>query len=419
MDGELLSIGMSGRLLSTDDYTHPWAPRNLTRAVLDRLFPPIMENKVEFKHSCVFGQPGCGKTVLLNMLAQEARVRYGDDLNIIPCYAIRDALPYLNKKKAQLIIVDDAVSSANSRKPQQQADDVGDFYRIRHIYEERAKTSFGIVMTIWAAQRFKSLDVIFRNGNVLLFKTGATDPDDAALIRKYIGSDYYDRLCGIWDRIERSDDAAKTECVAYVPSAQLTGMFFGRLTPYSLHFVGAEHEEDPADEFFFGMESAVEEYKRKPRWKEKARVFELYHVRDMLQEDIGRKMDMKQSTVSEYISSMRQELARVSGLRYEAWKAGRLQRLGFDVDHRGGNGQADIIATDKDGRAKVYACKALYLKQKCRLSVEKELGPEIAEARRLGCPLVLSIYDLKARTELPEISVPVDRPPREIALAPA
>lgn len=412
------TVGMSGRPWRTEDFVHPWAPRDLSKAVLDRLFPPVMEHKVEFKHTCVFGQPGCGKTVLLNMLAEEAHRRYGKELNVVPTYAIRDALRYINDRRVQLIIVDDAVSSANSRKPQQQADDVGDFYRLRHIYEERAKTSYGIVMTIWAAQRFKSLDVIFRNGNVLLFKTGATDPDDAALIKKYIGGDYYDRLCDIWDRIERGDDTAKSECIAHIPSAELTGMFHGRLASYRLKFIGAE-EVDPEDDFSFSIESVLGEYKRKNGWKEPARAFELSHVKDLLQEDIAIRMGITQGAAGKQIARMRGELSRLAGTRYETWKAGRLQALGYEVDHRGGNGEPDIIALDpKTQQAKVVSCKALYLHRKARLPID-ELLPELREAKDRRCTLVLSVYDLKAKRELPEIFVPVDRPPKQVEVEPA
>jgi hypothetical protein len=411
-------LGLSGRAWRTEDFVHPWAPRNLTQTVLDRLFPPIREHKVEFKHTCVFGQPGCGKTVLLNMLAHEARRRYGEDLNIIPAYAIRDALRYINDRKVQLIIVDDAVSSANSRRPQQQADDVGDFYRIRHIFEERGKTSHGIVMTIWAAQRFKSLDVIFRNGNVLLFKTGATDPDDAQLIRKYIGQDYYERLCDIWDRIEQGDDSAKSECVAYIPSAELTGMFRGRLVPYSLSFIGDE-ADDPGDEFQFSIEAVLAEYRRKKEWRVPARSFEMAHVRDMLQEDIAARTGQAQNTISVQIGRMRGELSRVAGTRYENWKAGRMQAQGYTVDHRGGNGEPDLIATDvRTGRVKVVSCKALYLERITKLQLE-EVMPELREAKERRCPCILSVYDLKGRRELPEIFVPTDRPPSILIVDPS
>lgn len=410
-------IGMSGRPWLTNDFVRSWEPRNLTQTVIDRLFPPIRRNKVEFKHTCVFGQPGCGKTVLLNMLADEAKRRYGQELNLIPVYAMRDALRYIDERRVQMIIVDDAISSANSRKPQQQADDVGDFYRLRHIYEERAKTSYGIVMTIWAAQRFKSLDVIFRNGNVLLFKTGATDPEDARLIRKYIGDDYYERLCEIWDRIEQGDDAAKSDCIAHLPSAGRTGIFYGRLAPYHLKFKGGE-EVAPEDDFHFSVNDVLAQYKRKDAWKGPASAFELSHVRDMLQEDIAARMGIAQNTVSTQIARMRGELCRLAGERYERWKAGHLEARGYQVDHRGGNGQPDIIATDPEsGRTTVYSCKALYLHRKTKVSLG-EIMPELREAVDRRADLVLSVYDLKAGEELPDMLIPTNALPKAITVLP-
>lgn len=419
MDGSLESIGMSGELLNSENVLSYSSPTNLTKEVIDRIFPAIMTNKVEFKHICIFGEPGSGKTVLLNALADEAKRRYGSDLNLIPVYKIQDGIWYIDNRRVQFMIVDDAIGSANSRQPQKQAKDIGEFYRLRHIFEEKAKTDYGIVIIIWAAQRFKSLDNVFRNGTVLIFKTGATDPEDAKLIEKYIGSEYYDKLCEIWDRIGNGDDEAKGESIAFIPSAKRKGLFISQMTKYHLRFIGTEQNEstEPEDDFNFSVEATLEQYKKRPNWKEAAKVFELWRE-GKIQEDIAEKLNLPQSCISERIKRMRGELNRISGERYENWKANRLKTIGYDVDHQGGNGEPDIIITDKaSGQHKVVSCKALYLDRKLTLPIE-EIAPELRRAKELHSIVILSVYDLKAKSEIAEQLIDPDHPPKNLTITP-
>jgi hypothetical protein len=419
VDGGLESIGCSGDLLNSENVLNYSSPSNITRMVYDRIFPAIKTNKVEFKHICIFGQPGSGKTVLLNALASEAMRRYGGELNLIPTYAIKDAIWYINDKKVQFLIVDDAIGSANSRQPQKQAQDIGDFYRVRHIYEEKAKTSYGIVITIWAAQRFKSLDTVFRNGDVLIFKTGAADPDDAKIIEKYIGPEHYDQLCEIWDRIGSGDDDAKSESIAYVPAAKKTGTFIGKLSNYHLRFIGAENNEatEPEDDFSFSVEATLEAYKKRPDWKEAAKVFELWRE-GKIQEDIADKLGIDRSNISRWIKRMRGELSRVSGERYENWKANHLKNIGYEVDHQGRIGEPDIVIKDKaTNQYKVVSCKALYLDRRLTLPVE-EIAPEIRKAKELHAIVIVSVYDLKNKCEVAEQLIDPDHPPKNLTIEP-
>ena len=109
---------------------------------------------------------------------------------------------------------------------------------------------------------------------------------------------------------------------------------------------------------------------------------------------------------------------RLAGERYERWKAGRrLEAQGYQVDHRSGNGQPDIIATDPNGRVSVYSCKALYLYRRTTVSLG-EIMPELREAVDRHADLVLSVFDLKAGTELPDMIIPTNHLPKAITVLP-
>ena len=164
MEGGLISINMSGDLLSSERLFHPYSMPNLTRKALDAIFPAIPENAVRHRHVAIIGMMESGKSSLYNYLALEAKRRYGSELNIIPVYSIRKGMDLMNSRKVQFILVDDAVSQANSRQAMKQAQDVADFFQIRHRLEALSKERSGVVITAWATQRFKSLDPVFRQG---------------------------------------------------------------------------------------------------------------------------------------------------------------------------------------------------------------------------------------------------------------
>jgi hypothetical protein len=189
MDGTLLSAGVSGKLLTVEQIIHPWELPNLTGKTLGALFPSVPDHAVRHRHLVLFGMMESGKTSLMNFLAAEARRRYSyQDVNIIAAYSIRKAMDLINDKRVQLILIDDAIQEQNSRTSTKNAQDTADFYQIRHTYEAMAGERGGVVVTVWATQRFKSLDIVFRQGHILIFKTSAVDPEDDKLIRNYIGS---------------------------------------------------------------------------------------------------------------------------------------------------------------------------------------------------------------------------------------
>jgi len=222
--------------------------RNLTERVLATMFPPIPENCIRFRHIVLFGQPESGKTTMLRNLAEVAvhtyngqadeyqafRYIFGTDnrvVNIKAGYRLGDLLTHIDDRPVQLLIVDDAARCAHARRGMSDeiVEDIKDFYEIRHIFER--KRSNGIVIVIWSVQRFKSIDVTFRNGHVLLFKTAAIDPQDAAEIKNFVHDFGYGFLTKITEEIyENINDNAKSITAVRISWDEKRGIGYMRTT---------------------------------------------------------------------------------------------------------------------------------------------------------------------------------------------
>jgi len=426
MDGELLSLGLTGRMLTTEGIIHPYSLRNLTKKGWKLLFPAVPDhNAVRHRHLVMFGLPECGKTELLNSIAHQALRTYGKgNVNVIAVYQISDALDLIDRRPVQLLIVDDAVKGANSRKSMAQADDVADFYEVRHIFERKAETMAGVVITIWAAQRFKSLDIVFRNAHMIIFKTAAVDPSDQKEIQRYVPPFAYARLQKITQAIyEEADDSVKSESIAHFPFSGETGVFRHEMRPRILRFWDGKCVNNPGvkgeiQPFRWDLEAAVQRYMNDRAWRKEARAFYLHNTEHMKHELVAKdpKIKCSRAEVARLIQRFQGELSRVAGEEYELWKAAQLEDVGLQVRRRGGNGQPDILAEHPEGMRYVYSCKALTVKRKISLPIE-EIRPEVLEAQRSGRELILSVYNLASGAEK-EIRLDAKAPPAVIEIAP-
>jgi len=424
LDGELLPLRLSGELLRTESIIHAFSLRNLTKKGWKLLFPAIPDhNAVRHRHLVMFGLPECGKTELLNSIAHQALRTYGKgNVNIIAVYQISDALDLIDRRPVQLLIVDDAVKGANSRKSMAQADDVADFYEVRHIFERKAETMAGVVITIWAAQRFKSLDIVFRNAHMIIFKTAAVDPSDQKEIQRYVPPFAYTRLQKITQAIyEDADDSVKSESIAHFPFSDETGVFRHEMRPRILRFWDGKCVNNPGVKgeilpFKWDLEAAVQRYMNDRAWRKEARAFYLHNYEKLTLEQVGKdpKVKLDASNVSRAIGRFTGELSRVAGGEYELWKAAQLEQYGMSVRRRGGNGEPDILADHPEGMRYVYSCKALTIKRKISLPIE-EIRPEVLEAQRSGRELILSVYNLASGAER-EIRLDAKAPPAKIEL---
>ncbi|MDD3531662.1 MAG: hypothetical protein PHV99_03690 [Candidatus Pacebacteria bacterium] len=407
MEAELINNPLSRGLLTTSRVIHPYDLPNLTARTLDALFPAIPEAAVRHRHLLVTGLPESGKTTLLNFLARQAIKRYGrPKVNLIAVRKIADGLDLIDSRPVQLMFIDDAIRSANARLSAKQADDVGDFYEIRHIFEDRASTRSGVVITVWAAQRFKSLDIVFRNAHAIIFKTVAVDPADSKEIQKYVGPRAYDELRRITMEIYgNANDAIKSSAIVCLPFANKSGTFRYWMTTPILNFndnPGLEGSNmDALAPFFFNVGAVIEKYQKNRSWRKDARAYYLHRFEHMKLDEIAKDPHVRvdPSVVSRRIAKMRGELSRLAGEQYERWKAEQLRTRGYEVTLDGRTGQPDILAKHtQTGELRVYSCKCLEYTRKRMLPVQ-ELRPEIHKALELHAPLMLSVWNLADDSE--------------------
>lgn len=420
MDGALFAPGLTRGPLSTSRVYHPWALPSLTKQTYDALFPAIPEAAVRHRHLVLVGRMESGKSTALNAIAREALRRYDPrDVNLIAAYSTPDAIERINSQPVQLICIDDAVKEANSRTSGRQAEEIGDFFQIRHIYEERSQSQGGVVITIYATQRFKSLDLVYRDGTIIIFKTTPTDPDEKRFIMDYVGPAAFSELNHITDRIyHHADDLAKSQAVACFTSTGKVGTFRYAMGPKVLQF---DHNNPLAvigEQFTFTAASAVEQLRQMPAWKRRANIY-WDHIRPdapMDQDALAVKYKVSQATISRGISAVRGEISRLGGAEYEAWKAAQLTEQGYSITHDGSRGAPDIYGTDPHGAPIVISCKCMEFDRVQKMKLD-EVRPELHKAAELRTSVILSVYNLRDRREQ-EIRIDPTNPPAIIEIRP-
>lgn len=180
--------------------------------LLARYLVPPYDKKIRFRHLTIVGLPESGKTTLAMRIAEYVKKAFRKNVNLIYTRDLRVAIDSLNNDEYQLVIVDDAVRYQHSRRSMQHHDIVADFYEIRHIFEKQHEQ--GILSIIFLTQRFQSLDVVFRNAPIVIFKTVLTDPYDNKLIQKLVGAKLYRALEEITRKIYlEAKDSSKSYCV--------------------------------------------------------------------------------------------------------------------------------------------------------------------------------------------------------------
>ena len=209
MNGELLSLGLPSGMLTIDDLFPPaFREADITEEMLERFFPEL-PSSVIFRHGCIVGKPGCGKTELFKSRAKHALDKYGkENVNLVYTDDLRVAIARMDTRPVQYLIVDDASKRMSSRAVFEQREVLGTFNRLRHHYEDLGATK-GIVICEFGWQRWKDVDPGFRDGSSIIFKTGMTTSDEQAHIEDIIGPAYLGRLGWIWDQIDRGNNKIK------------------------------------------------------------------------------------------------------------------------------------------------------------------------------------------------------------------
>jgi hypothetical protein len=417
MNTDVLSIGINRRVLTSEGILHPWNMPNLTKMTEEMLFPPITDGIVFDRSLCVVAMKEAGKSSLVNALATRAVKIYGEAVNVVASYEIKTAIECMDPKPVQLLIVDDAISSQNSRKAMSNAEDVADFFRIRHIYEERFRKDTGIVITVFITQRWMGIDVGFRQAHAIIFKSVLVDKRDNQGIAEFMGPAAYAELKTISERIyQYRDQEAKSRCIAVLPFSDKSGHYnFQYVKPwirFRKSFDGVDGDPIPTetqrigecDVFTWDRMRFIKQLVKRPNWQDEANAYSAsldpkYHSRA----DAARAIGITPVTMTRHCQRIQGELARAAGADYEKFVCRQLNNEGWKCDHKGGNGEPDIVAVDPSGKAAIISCKCMDLQREYTMDLD-EIRPEMVYANAHKLPftsVMLSVYNLHTREQKP------------------
>lgn len=321
-----------------------WRPRDITEEVLSRMLPTLPKHMVRLQHVCIVGKPGSGKSELMKWLSWRACKQYGrDNVHIIYTDDLRVAIAVLDDRPVQLLLIDDAMQYASSRKIYEQADLVGEFQRLRHLAREASGRKSGLVLCIFSWQRYMDLDPAFRESPLTIFKTGLGGRDRIEL-QRMLGP-YTPHLYEIWDRIDRGDDSAKSTSIAHIAALVGTGKENGLFRSEMVRF--DDFPEMIRSAKFFG-EQAEPEIELDP-----AISAQLEQLRDTLGDHVVRcyeavesglsmrqaaeRLDIPYTTLRRYVISVREAL---EGAADHAGCKMEVSGLGGPVDRPAQNNRA-------------------------------------------------------------------------------
>lgn len=262
-------------------------------------------NQVAKASCCIVGGQGCGKSKLLEWRVAKAYRIYGrDKVHVIYTDDIRVALDLINDQPVQYIIIDDAMTYASSRQVYDQADIVKVYNRSRHVFEEKLQGKPGLILYDWAWQRFGELDPSFRQGDILIFKTGIAEPSEKKLITGFLGEWYTRVLWQIWDKMNRGNNAIKSRSVARISSLDPSigvGIYTSGLTDIRLPKM-VTHDEHFSD--YTEVEDILAKYREDAVWARRIECYEL-SMGGMKQMEIAEKLGVRQGYVSESVRKVR------------------------------------------------------------------------------------------------------------------
>jgi hypothetical protein len=276
----LLSFKSDGRILTPDELLGQIKDvRDITADANNRFFRPVPGGEqVILRHVCVVGKQGCGKTWMLNFMVWVAVTIYGkENCNIIYTDDPRVALELFDGRPVQIVIIDDATQNASSREIHKQIEILKSFNRSRHVYEEKNPGKAGIVFYLFGWQRWIELDPGFRDGHLLIFKTGMTGYQDRKDITDKLGESYHKVLDEIWDRIERGDNEVMKLSVARIASKRPedggVGLYVSDVAPWVLPKLIRSEEYFATDEAT--ADQILEQYRNKAHWSLRIECYEL------------------------------------------------------------------------------------------------------------------------------------------------
>jgi len=296
-------LGVTGELHDLDTMYRKGGPQDRTDEVNPRMFPKIPKgSQVVPVHINIVGKPGCGKSTLMNFLCWLAIKKYGvDKLNIVYTDDLNVCYDMINNKPVQLFFVDDATSNASSREIFEQKELAKTFNRQRHVFEGKLMGKPGVIITIFGWQRWKELDPAFRDGDIIIFKTGMAQESEKKIIEDFIGTYYTTVLDGIWDRIALQDNAAKSTSVVRISARSIwrggVGLYRhevkeNALPPFieSVKYFGAIEED---------IEGVLDKLARQEGWSTMVACYRKHVIDGKTQTEVAKELGVRQGYVSE------------------------------------------------------------------------------------------------------------------------
>jgi len=305
-----VSLGYAGAPLSMEEMFPTYHLTDITEEVNRRVFIAVPKgSQVEKSSVCIIGGQGSGKSVLLSYMYDLCRRCYGEDkVHCIYTDDIRVAMDALNDQPVQLVIIDDAMTNASSRQVFEQAEIIKVYNRSRHVYEEKLAGKPGLIIYIWAWQRFGELDPSFRQGDVLIFKTGIAEPSEKKLITQFVGPWYTKVLWQIWDKINRGNNQIKGTSVARIASLDETaGTGLYRSSPSTAELP----ELIPGEDYFRDTKTEdeiLDAERDKPGWDRKIDCYLLQRDGGLTQQEIADRLGVSQGFVSKAQGSVKKLL---------------------------------------------------------------------------------------------------------------
>lgn len=305
-------MGLPDEMYSMDTMYPTYNLRDITEEVDKRFFLKIPKRKGQVAKASmlVVGDQGCGKSAQLVYYYDKACKIYGrENINTIYTDDIRVALDKLNDKPVQLVIIDDAMTYASSREVFSQTEIIKVYNRSRHVYMERLNGREGLILYIWAWQRFGELDPAFRQGNILIFKSGIAEKRERAAIEGFLGKWYTRVLWQIWDTMSRGNNLVKNTSVARIASMdERLGVGLYK----SKYIERPDFPEIIESKDYFKDESSEDELleilKERPGWSTRVQYYIEYRDGDVTQQELADKYGVGQGRISDGISRVRNEL---------------------------------------------------------------------------------------------------------------
>lgn len=307
----------SGLLTMEDILPDTFRSRDITDEMHRRFFvdlPDEERHQIEWRHGCIVGKPGCGKSETFRARAEIAVEKYGrSNVNLIYTDDLRTALTMIDDAPVQYCIVDDASKCLSSRMVYEQAELLGVFNRLRHHFRDFIKSESGIFLCEFGWQRWNDLDPGFRDGTSLIFKTNMSSESERRSIQDFIGQRYMCVLDDIWDSMDRGVQTVKSYSVGRIGPKPIArggvGIYHLPMTDWDGFPAMVKSDDVPKQE---AAVDPLERIRGDPAW---SLALECYD-RSMggeRQQDIASALGISQAKVSRMVSRVREIVGSAGG----------------------------------------------------------------------------------------------------------